>query len=56
MALDAYMDAIEAPSDELKEQFLARHAAQVRRHVEQLSSRAYWDHLGMTPEFVVLSG
>ena len=54
VALDAYMDAIEAPSDELKEQFLARHAAQVRRHVEQLSSRAYWDHLGMTPEFVVL--
>jgi DNA recombination protein RmuC len=54
VALDAYLDAIEAPSEELKQQHLARHAAQVRRHMEQLGSKAYWDHLPKAPEFVVL--
>lgn len=54
VALDAYLDAIEAPSEELKQQHLGRHAAQVRRHMEQLGSKAYWDHLPKAPEFVVL--
>ncbi len=54
VALDAYLDAIEAPSDELKEQHFIRHAAQVRRHMEQLGSKAYWDHLPKAPEFAVL--
>ena len=54
VALDAYLDAIEAPSEELKHQHLARHATQVRRHMEQLGSKAYWDHLPKAPEFVVL--
>ena len=54
VALDAYLDAIEASSEELKQQHLARHAAQVRRHMEQLGSKAYWDRLSTAPEFVVL--
>jgi DNA recombination protein RmuC len=54
VALDAYLDAIEASSEEVKQQHLARHAAQVRRHMEQLGSKAYWDHLPKAPEFVVL--
>ena len=54
VALDAYLDAIEAPSEELKQQHLVRHATQVRRHMEQLGSKAYWDHLPKAPEFVVL--
>lgn len=54
VALDAYLDAIEAPSAEARQQHLARHAAQVRRHMEQLGSKAYWDRLPKAPEFVVL--
>ena len=54
VALDAYLDAIEASQDDLKQQHLARHAAQVRRHMEQLGSKAYWDSLPKAPEFVVL--
>jgi len=54
VALDAYLDAIEASSEEVKQQHLARHATQVRRHMEQLGSKAYWDHLPKAPEFVVL--
>ena len=54
VALDAYLDAIESPSEEIKEQHLTRHAAQVRKHMEQLGSKAYWDRLSKSPEFVVL--
>jgi len=54
VALDAYLDSIEVSSEELKQQHLSRHAAQVRRHMEQLGSKAYWDHLPKAPEFVVL--
>ncbi len=54
VALDAYLDSIESSSDEMKQQHLARHAAQVRRHMEQLGSKAYWDRLPKAPEFAVL--
>ena len=54
VALDAYLDSIEANSEELKQQHLIRHASQVRRHMEQLGSKAYWDRLAKAPEFAVL--
>lgn len=54
VALDAYLDSIEAKSEEEKQSFLVRHAAQVRRHMEQLGSKAYWDRLPKAPEFAVL--
>jgi DNA recombination protein RmuC len=54
VALDAYLDAIESSSEEDKQQHLTRHATQVRRHMEQLGSKAYWDRLPRAPEFVVL--
>ena len=54
VALDAYLDSIEANSEELKQQHLIRHASQVRRHMEQLGSKAYWDRLPKAPEFAVL--
>lgn len=54
VALDAYLDSIEATADGVKQEHLIRHAAQVRRHMEQLGSKAYWDRLPKTPEFAVL--
>lgn len=54
VALDAYLDAVEASSEEVREQHLSRHAAQVRKHMEQLGSKAYWDRLPLAPEFAVL--
>ncbi|MBZ5514645.1 MAG: DNA recombination protein RmuC [Acidobacteriia bacterium] len=54
VALDAYLDAIESSTEEQRQQHLIRHASQVRRHMEQLGSKAYWDRLPKTPEFVVL--
>ncbi|MBC2960390.1 DNA recombination protein RmuC [Nocardioides deserti] len=52
--LDAYLDASSAEDDVQRSHHLARHARQLRTHVDQLGSKAYWRSLPETPEFVVL--
>jgi DNA recombination protein RmuC len=52
--LDAYLDATSTDDDAAREVALARHARQVRQHVDTLSSKHYWRSLPETPEFVVL--
>jgi DNA recombination protein RmuC len=52
--MDAYLDAVEADDDTVKEAALVRHAAQVRTHIQQLSSKKYQDQFETSPEFVVL--
>jgi len=52
--LDAYLDATSADDDAERAGHLARHARQVRTHVDLLGGKAYWRSLDETPEFVVL--
>ena len=52
--LDAFLDATSADSDEERDAHLARHARQLRHHVDALSAKGYWRSLPATPEFVVL--
>ncbi|WP_370194736.1 DNA recombination protein RmuC, partial [Nocardioides sp.] len=52
--LDAFLDAAAAADDAERDHHLARHARQVRTHVDQLGSKAYWKALEGAPEFVVL--
>ncbi|MAS53343.1 MAG: DNA recombination protein RmuC [Pimelobacter sp.] len=52
--LDAYLDATGTDDEEEREHHLARHARQLRTHVDALGSKAYWRSLSETPEFVVL--
>lgn len=52
VALDAYLDSLESESD--TQAALNRHATQVRKHVDQLSAKAYWNQFQRTPDLVVM--
>lgn len=52
--LEAHLDALAASDPEEVEAHLRRHARQLRAHVDQLSSKAYWRALPGSPELVVL--
>jgi DNA recombination protein RmuC len=52
--LDAFLDATSTDDADEREAHLARHARQVRTHIELLGSKRYWRSLDETPEFVVL--
>ncbi len=52
--LDAYLAALEAPSDEERQGCLRRHAQQVETRVRELASKAYWAQFERSPEFAVL--
>src|SRR6202034_283483 len=52
--LEGYLDAIDAPTEELRAQALARHAQQVEARVRELASKSYWAQFEHSPEFAVL--
>ncbi|MGH3368141.1 MAG: DNA recombination protein RmuC [Nocardioidaceae bacterium] len=52
--LDAFLDATSTDDEKVRETELARHARQLRQHVDALAGKAYWRGLDVTPEFVVL--
>ncbi len=52
--LDAYLTAIEATDDNARAEALRNHARNVRKRVQELSSKAYWEDFEQAPDFVVL--
>jgi DNA recombination protein RmuC len=54
VALEAYLQAVEADDDTAARTALQRHARQVRTHVDQLATKAYWSQFASAPDFVVL--
>ncbi|MEN8754655.1 MAG: DNA recombination protein RmuC [Akkermansiaceae bacterium] len=50
----AYLDALEAESDDERAIYLKKHAAQVSTHIRQLASKNYQSQFDSAPEFVVL--
>ena len=52
--LKAYLSAFEADDDEARQRGLLEHARHVREHVRTLASKAYWNALPDTPDFVVM--
>jgi DNA recombination protein RmuC len=54
VALDAFLDAVAATSEEKRNDALSRHAAQVRAHMTKLAGKGYWEQFPKAPEFVVM--
>ena len=52
--LDAYLNAVEAPTEAERETALKRHADNVRQRVTELSRKSYWSQFETSPEFVIL--
>jgi DNA recombination protein RmuC len=52
--LAAYLEAVEASDDAVRNARLDAHARHLRTHVDQLGAKAYWAALPATPEFVIL--
>ncbi len=51
---EAYLEAIQAEDQGVKEDKFRHHARQVRQHVMALGKKAYWQSFQPTPEFVIL--
>jgi DNA recombination protein RmuC len=54
VALSGYLDAMEATDETARETHLKKHAAELKAHVKNLSSKDYWKHVPATADFVVL--
>lgn len=52
--LDAYLEAVDAVTDEERAAALRRHAQAVADRVRQLSAKSYWNQFQNSPDFVIL--
>ena len=50
----AYLEALEAETEEEKADKLRLHSRHIQTHMNKLSQKTYWDQFNPTPEFVVL--
>jgi len=53
VSLDAFTKAANSDQEVEIREHLAKHAAQVRAHIEDLSSKAYWQQFPNSPDFVI---
>lgn len=54
VAFLGFLEAAQAHDEDTRAARLADHARHVRRHVDQLAAKAYWDQFAPAPEFVVM--
>ena len=52
--ITAFLDALEAEGEEVRNARLLAHAGHVRDHVKKLSAKSYWQQFENSPEFVIL--
>lgn len=54
VALSALLEAFETDDEAVRAERLLAHARQVKKHVDDLSGKKYWDQFASAPEFVVM--
>jgi DNA recombination protein RmuC len=54
LPLDAYLQALETDDENARNLLFAKHAKDLRDHVNRLSRKQYWSQFQNTPDFVVL--
>ncbi len=54
VSLEAYLDTVNAATEDEKRARMEKHAQQVRTHMNKLASKDYWSQFKSSPEFVVL--
>ncbi|MEE9259441.1 MAG: DNA recombination protein RmuC [Nitrospinaceae bacterium] len=54
VALNAYLDAVSADSEEERLRLLTQHARQFRDHINSLGSKEYWSQFEKAPDIVVM--
>jgi DNA recombination protein RmuC len=54
VALSALLEAFETDDEAVRAERLLAHARHVKKHVDDLSSKKYWDMFDSAPEFVVM--
>lgn len=52
--LQAYLEAVDETNEDRRIHKFKEHAKHVKKHLSDLSEKAYWEKLSPTPEFVVL--
>ena len=52
--LQAYLEALDATDEDTRRLRLQAHARQIRSHLQDLSSKSYWEQMELAPEFVVM--
>lgn len=53
-SLNAFLDASDQVDEAVRMSHLKAHAASIRRHAEQLGSKAYWQQFGDAADYVVM--
>lgn len=52
--LNAYLESLEAKSENDQKEKLRKHASDIRSHIRLLSGKEYWRHFSESPDFVIM--
>ncbi|MET0293893.1 MAG: DNA recombination protein RmuC [Phenylobacterium sp.] len=54
VSCNAYLEALDASEEAIREGCLTRHVQSVRSHIQGLSAKAYWSQFDASPDFVAM--
>ena len=54
VAFLGYLEAVQATDDTVRAQRMAAHARHLRKHIDDLAAKQYWEQFSPAPEFVVM--